>query len=162
MFSNLSQNSILYILETKESPKLVRGTITNVTLPRPQYATCGQNMDTVMDITVTVDGERREYKRVPSNTTIANFGAEAFVLADSREAMNSYVSAALQNSKNIINSYEKHKQLVVDYEEVLQELNPSLRADKEKDKAIQTLQDQVQTLQESMQRMLSLMTKNND
>lgn len=52
-------------------------------------------MDTVMDITVTVDGERREYKRVPSNTTIANFGAEAFVLADSREAMNSYVSAAL-------------------------------------------------------------------
>ena len=162
MFSNLSQNSILYILETKERPKLVSGTITNVTLPRPQYATFGQNMDTVMDITVTVDGERREYKRVPSNTTIANFGAEAFVLADSREAMNSYVSAALQNSKNIINSYEKHKQLVVDYEEVLQELNPSLKADKEKDKAIQTLQDQVQTLQESMQRMLSLMTKNND
>ena len=162
MFSNLSQNSILYILETKERPKLVSGTITNVTLPRPQYATFGQNMDTVMDITVTVDGERREYKRVPSNTTIANFGAEAFVLADSREAMNSYVSAALQNSKNIINSYEKHKQLVIDYEEVLQELNPSLRADKEKDKAIQTLQDQVQTLQESMQRMLSLMTKNKD
>lgn len=41
MFSNLSQNSILYILEVKDKPKLLTGTISNVSLPRPQYATFG-------------------------------------------------------------------------------------------------------------------------
>lgn len=41
MFTNLSQNSILYILDTKDSPKLLSGTIINVSLPRPQYAVFG-------------------------------------------------------------------------------------------------------------------------
>lgn len=61
----------------------------------------------------------------------------------------------LQNSQSIINSVEKHKKLITDYEEALQELNPSLKADKEKDKAIQTLQDQVAELKG----MLLAMTK---
>ena len=52
----------------------------------------------------------------------------------------------LQNSQSIINSVDKHKKLIADYEEALQELNPSLRADKEKDKAIQSLQDQLSEL----------------
>ena len=51
----------------------------------------------------------------------------------------------LQNSRSILESVDKHKKLVVDYEEALQELNPSLKADKEKDKAIQDLQGQVKT-----------------
>lgn len=155
MFSNLSQNSILYILETKDKPRLTSGTINNVSIPRPQYATFGQTMETVLDITATVDGEKREFKRVPSSTSIANFGPEAFVLADSKESMNSYISATLQNSKNIISSIDKHKQLVIDYEELLEELNPALKANKEKDKAIQLLQDQVSELKQ----MLIMMTK---
>ena len=100
-----------------------------VSLPRPQYATFGQMMETVVDITATVDGEKREFKRVPSNTSIANFGPEAFVLADSKDAINSHISTALQNSKNIVDSVDKHKQLIVDYEEILEDLNPSLKAD---------------------------------
>ena len=159
MFSNLSQNSILYILDIKDKPKLVTGTVTNVSLPRPQYATFGQNPETVMDITVLVDGERREFKRVPSNTSIANFGADAFILADSADAVNQYLSSALQNSRNIVNSVERHKQLITDYEEILQNLNPAYRIDKEKDKAIQSLQSQVDELQKGMQQMLAIMTK---
>jgi hypothetical protein len=153
MFTNLSQNSILYILETKDKPKLSTGTVSNVSLPRPQYATFGQTLETVMDIVAIVDGERREFKRVPCNNTIANFGPDAFVLADSKEAMNSFVSAAYQNSKNIVDSHEKHKQLMVDYGEILEELNPALRADKEKDKAIQTLQEQVSELKQMLVNM---------
>lgn len=153
MFSNLSQNSILYILETKDKPRVISGTINNITLPRPQYATFGQNMETVVDIIATVDGEKREFKRVPSNTSIANFGPDAFVLADSKDAINSYISATLQSSKNIINSMDKHKKIVVEYQELLEELNPSLKADKEKDKAIQTLQDQVQELKQMLIKM---------
>ena len=150
MFTNLSQNSILYILETKDSPKLLTGNVTSVSMPRAQYATFGQNMETVMDITAIVDGERREFKRIPCANTIANFGPDAFVLADSKDAMNSYISAALQNSKNIVSGYEKHKKLVTEYEAILEELNPVLRADKEKDMAIQNLKDEVLELKQML------------
>lgn len=139
MFSNLSQNSIIYVLNTKDSPKLSTGQVINVSLPRPKNAIFGQTFDTVVDITAMVEGERREFKQVPANTTTANFGPEAFVLADGKESINAYISAALQNSKNVVASYEKHKRLIDEYEGLLQELNPALKADKEKDKAIQSL-----------------------
>jgi paraquat-inducible protein B len=148
MFTNLSQNSILYILETKDEPKLVSGTVMSISLPRPQYATFGQTMDSVVDIVATVDGERREFKKVPSSSSIANFGADAFILADSKEAMTAHVNAALQTSKNIVNGYEKHSALIPKYEAVLEELNPVLKADKEKDRAIQDLRDQVSELKQ--------------
>lgn len=143
MFTNLSQNSILYILETKDEPKLISGTVLSVSVPRPQLATFGQTMDTVVDIAATVDGERREFKKVPCMSSIANFGADAFILADSKEAMTAHVNAALQTSKNIVNGYDRHKALIPKYESILEELNPTLKADKEKDRAIQDLKEQV-------------------
>ena len=159
MFSNLSQNSIIYILETKATPKLLTGTVNSVSLPRPQYATFGQPMESVVDITATVGGEKREFKRVPCTNTIANFGVDAFVLADSKDSMNSYIGTAIQNSQNIVDSYEKNKKLIVDLTNIYEDLNPAIKADKEKDKIIQSLQDKVNTLSDGMQKILELMSK---
>lgn len=159
MFSNLSQNSIMYLLDLHSSPKVLSGPVERVSVPRPKYNTFNPNMEMVVDIIATINGERREFKGVP-NGTIANFGDDAFVLAESRDALNAYINAMLQNSRNVVNSIEKHQKLVVDYEEALQELNPDIRASKENDKAIQTLQDQVEALQKGMQQMLAIMTKN--
>ena len=74
-------------------------------------------------------------------------------------SINSYISAARQNSQNIVASYERNKQLVIDYDSILEDLNPALKADKEKDKIIQSLQDQVNTLTAGMQKVLDYMAK---
>ncbi|MBQ7430727.1 MAG: hypothetical protein IJV29_18775 [Butyrivibrio sp.] len=159
MFSNLSQNSILYILDLKNNPKVLSGPVERVSVPRPKYNTFNPNMEMVVDITATVNGERREFKGVP-NGSLANFGDDAFVLAENKDVLNSYVSAMLQNSRSVVNSIEKHQKLITEYEEALQELNPDIKASKENDKAIQSLQDQVNALQQGMQQMLAIMTKN--
>ena len=159
MFSNLSQNSILYILDLKNNPKVLSGPVERVSVPRPKYNTFNPNMEMVVDITATVNGERREFKGVP-NGSLANFGDDAFVLAENKDVLNSYVSAMLQNSRSVVNSVEKHQKLITEYEEALQELNPDIKASKENDKAIQSLQDQVNALQQGMQQMLAIMTKN--
>lgn len=145
MFSNLSQNSILYVLDLNNTPKILSGPIERVTVPRPKYNTFNPNMEMVVDIFATVNGERREFKGVP-NGSIANFGDNAFVLAENKDALNSYINAMLQNSKSIIDSVDKHKTLINNYEEALIELNPDIKAGKEKDKAIQDLQSQVSEL----------------
>jgi hypothetical protein len=159
MFSNLSQNSILYILDLKNNPKVLSGPVERISIPRPKYNTLNPNMEMVVDIIATVNGERREFKGVP-NGSLANFGDDAFVLAESKDVLNSYVSAMLQNSRSVVNSVEKHQKLITEYEEALQELNPDIKASKENDKAIQSLQDQVNALQQGMQQMLAIMTKN--
>jgi uncharacterized phage infection (PIP) family protein YhgE len=159
MFSNLSQNSILYILDLKNNPKVLSGPVERISVPRPKYNTFNPNMEMVVDITATVNGERREFKGVP-NGSLANFGDDAFVLAENKDVLNSYVNAMLQNSRSVVNSIEKHQKLITEYEEALQELNPDIKASKENDKAIQSLQDQVNALQQGMQQMLAIMTKN--
>lgn len=159
MFSNLSPNSILYVLDVQSTPKILSGPVERVSLPRPKYNTFNPNMEMVVDLFATINGERREFKGVP-NSSIANFGDNAFVLAESKEALNSYINAMLQNSQSIINSIDKHKKLIADYEEALQELNPSLKADKEKDKAIQSLQDQLSELKGMIAAMAKKETTN--
>lgn len=156
MFSNLSQNSILYILDLNSNPKILSGPVERVSVPRPKYNNFNPTLEMIVDVIATVNGERREFKGIP-NGAIANFGTDAFILAESKEALNSYINAMLQNSRSILESVDKHKKLVMDYEEALQELNPSLKADKEKDKAIQDLQGQVNSLQESIQQLLAKM-----
>jgi hypothetical protein len=159
MFSNLSQNSILYILDLQSKPKILSGPVERVSVPRPKYNTFNPNMEMIVDIVATINGERREFKGVP-NGSLANFGENAFVIAESKDVLNSYINSMLQNSRSIVNSVEKHQKLITDYEEAIQELNPDIKASRENDKAIQTLQDQVETLQKSMQQMLAIMTKN--
>ena len=147
MFSNLTQNSVIYIMDLNNSPKITSGLIESVSLPRPKYNGFTPTFETVVDIVANIAGERREFKGVP-NSSIANFGDTAFVLAENKESLNSYINAMLQNSKSVIESVDKHQKLIADYEEALSELNPALKADKEKDKAIQSLQSQVAELKD--------------
>lgn len=149
MFSNLTQNSILYVLDLNNNPKVLSGPIESVSIPRPKYNTFNPSMEMIVDIVANIAGERREFKGVP-NTSIANFGDAAFIIAENKDALSSYITSMLQNSKTILNSMEKHKKLVEDYETALSELNPAVKDNK----AIESLQNQVNTLQDSIKTLL--------
>lgn len=155
MFSNLSRGSVLYGLDTKGDVRLFTGTVDSISIPRPRYmqTTFGQLPETVIDLTATINGEHREFKQVPSNNAIADFGPDAFVLSDSKDSLMNYVSSMLQNSKSIVNSVDKHKALIQQYEQVLSELNPSVA----NDSAVKELRGQVESMQSQMQEMLSLL-----
>ena len=89
MFSNLTQGSILYGYDAKETFKYFTAPIVSVSLPRLKNKPNGfyPLTEMVVDIVATVNGERREFQQVPSNTSIADFGENAFVIADSKEAL---------------------------------------------------------------------------
>lgn len=162
MFSNLSQGSILYGLETKDTLKVFTAPITSVSLPRPLLTqnTFGQLPQTVVDIVANVNGEKREFKQVPGNTTIANFGQDAFILADSKESLNSYIESMLQNSKNIVASVEKHKALITQYEEAYKELNPRVAISSD-DGAVKKLEDRIGKLEDSINQILTAVKHEN-
>ena len=127
MFSNLNKGSILYGLETKGEIKPFTALVTNVSLPRPNLTnnTFGQLPETIIDITATVDGTVKEFKQVPGNSSIANFGADAFILADSKETINAYINSMLQNSRNVVNSVSKHETLIKEYSGAYEYFNPN-------------------------------------
>jgi len=155
MFSNLSKGSVLYGLDTKGEVKMFTATVDSVSIPRPKYMqnTFGQLPEMVLDIVANVNGERKEYKEVPTNNVIADFGPDTFVLSDSRDSLTNYVRSQLQKSKDVVNSADKHKALIPQFEHVLGELDPASA----NDNAVKELRGQVESMQSQMNEMLSLL-----
>jgi hypothetical protein len=143
MFSNLTKGSIIYGLETKGSIKPFTALVTNVSLPRSNYNsnTFGQLPEVVIDITATVDGVNRVFKQVPGNSSIANFGSDVLLIADSKETINAYISSMLQNSKNIVKSVSKHEALIAEYSDAYNYFNPEFN--KIDDKTVSELRGEI-------------------
>ena len=159
MFYNLSAGSVIYVLNTKDGLKVSTGQINNITAPRAKSATFNPmdvyNKEYVVDIVATIDGEKREFKQVPSNTSIANFGEDAFSLADSREAAIAQVNTIIQNSTSVVESYDKHKKLIEDGKQELLKLNTSLAAEAQRDETINNLQKKVDLLTDQLTKLVS-------
>ena len=162
MFSNLTKGSIIYGLETKGSIRPFTALITNVSLPRPVFNnnTFGQLPETIVDITATVNGETREFKKVPGNSSIANFGSDAFLLADSKETMNAYINSMLQNSRNIVSSVPKHETLITEYSEAYSYFNPEF-ANKMDDKTTAELRGEIQDIKSQIGEILTFIKGGN-
>ena len=159
MFSNLSRGSVLYGLDNKDEVKLFTATVDFVTLPYPRTAqtTFGQLPEMVVDIKVNVNGENKEFKQVPSNNVIADFGPNTVVLSDSRDSLINYIKSQRQISKNIIDSCPKHQKRIPQYDRILQELNPELV----NESAVKELREQVGSLQSQLAEALALLKGNN-
>lgn len=172
MFSALRQGNPFYILEKGDRLNLKIGQVESVSMPKPKYNTYspslnfGMNMETVVDINVKVNDEKLEFKQVPSNLSIANFGDKGMVISESKEAMTAEIDGMLQSSKQIINNIEYHEKMISSCEEMLKKLNPTFAKEQERDDAIETLTSQVNSIQtefgsikDNVSKILGLLTK---
>lgn len=163
MFSALRQGSPFYILEKGEAPVLKIGQIESVSQPKPKYNTYnpalnfGMNMETVVDVTVMIDGNKKEYLGIPSNLSTHGYGN--VVVSESKEAMVQEIDGMLQTSKQIVDSVDYHKALISSYENILKQLNPSFAKEQERDDAIESLTAQVNSMKGEMSKILELLTK---
>lgn len=155
MFSNLSKGSVLYGLDTKNGVKVFTGTVDSVSIPRPRFMqnTFGQLPEMIIDIVANVNGERKEYKEVPTNNVIADFGPNTFVLSDSRDSLLNYLKAKLQESENFVSNKSIHEALIPQWKQAINEIDPASA----NDSAVKELRSQVENMQAQMQEMLSLL-----
>lgn len=163
MFSTLRKGATIYILDRSSQPEVKIGYIDNVTMPRPMYPTynpavsLGTNMQTVVDLTVRIDDEKKEFC-VPSNLSIHTYGD--YTLSENKEAMISEVDSLLQNSKDILDSVDKHKSDITSYEKILGELNPVYAKEQERNTRLDNLTQQVDSMQNILNRLELLLTRN--
>lgn len=163
MFSGLRTNSLFYILEKGEKPVLKVGQVSSVSNPSPKYGQYpttpmfGQQMETVVDVSVKVGDETMEFKQLPSNLSIANLGQNV-VVSENKDAMNAEVEAMLLNSRGILESVSYHESVIASCDSILRELNPQLAKEKAQEEKIVGLEDQMGKLSialSSIQEMLA-------
>ena len=163
MFSTLRKGASVYILDRTSEPEVKIGYVDNVTLPRPMYPTynpavsLGTNMQRVVDITVRVDDDKKEFC-VPADLSIHTYGD--YTLSESKEAMISEVDSLMKNSQDILDSIDKEKQNVAAYQNILKTLNPVYAKEQERDTAIESLTQQVDGIHSALERLETLLLRN--
>jgi hypothetical protein len=160
MFSNLSKNSIIYGVNQTKNMQVFAAFIDHVTPPYTRYSQ-GRLPEIVVDIVATVNGEHREFKQVPSSTSIANFGDDSFVLADSKDSLNAYLQSMLQNSINIVASADKHKPLIPQYKKAINDLNPNMSSNEENANEVKALREEVGSLKGQLAEAIALLKSGN-
>ena len=162
MFQNVRQNSQFYILDKGEEKSLLIGSVESVSNPTPRYNNSYTvqpygSTDMVVDIVVKVGEEKREYKQLPANLTIANFGT-GIVVSDDRQAMCSEIESWVKNSKNHIESVPYHEDVIEKGEQMILTLNPQLAKDKQQEERINALEGQMNGISENINKMMGMMS----
>lgn len=163
MFSNLSQGNILYGLDTRGDFKIFAAPITKATAPYPSYINNNgvQIPSMVIDISTIVDGETREFKQVPSNISIADFGSIGFVLADSKESLKVHVDSITNTKKQLISNIEVEKKLYEQYSKISEELNGG-EVTKQDNEEIKALRAELSEYKEMMKEFIALHKSENN
>ena len=157
MFSGLRQGQTLYVLDKSSEPKVVMGYVERISAPHPMYpnynpnVSFGANLQTVVDITVKVDNDKKEFVGVPSTSSIHSYGD--YVLSESKDNMIQEVTSMLENSKSILSNVEQHKSNITACEKILKSLSPVYAKEQERDEAIESISGRMDKIENILARL---------
>lgn len=161
MFQGLRQNGLFYILEKGDDLKLRVGQVVSVSNPQPKYGqfntpTFGSQPEMTVDVRVKVDEETMDFKQLNANASIANSGN--VVVSDSKDAMSAEVEGLLRTSKAILESVPYHEKMLVACDNVLRDLNPSFKKEKEQEEKMTMLEGEVIGIKDTLNEMMGLLS----
>lgn len=162
MFSGLRQNSLFYILD-KSNLLLEIGEVDNVSNPMPKmnqgaFTPNGfMQQETFVDVRVKVKDTISEFKQLPSNLIVANYGN--MVVSDNKESIMLEIETMQRNSKNIIESVSYHEKVLLECENMLKTLNPQFAKDKEQEEKIVRLEEKMGGIEDNLDKIMALLSE---
>ena len=151
MFAGLRQHHPLYILEKGDELILKQGQVVGISNLTPKYSTIPNMSPTAtVDVTVRVDGEILDFKALPSNLSIANFGPSNMVISDNTEDMIMAIKALKQLSADILDNVPYHTSVVEKCEQYLQELDPTIAKEKEQEGKLTLLEGRINGMENTL------------
>lgn len=170
MFQNLRPGNTIYILDKAEKPTLKMGQVLKVGTPLPVYnpqqpgILNGFQAKYELTIHARVDDTEGDLAHLPATENTHDYGN--MLVTDSREAMITAVDAMRQQSKQLLDSVEHHKEVMAACDELFKELNPSFAKEQERDEALKDLNDRFDNFEKkfgsaltNIEKMLSKGTK---
>lgn len=164
MFSGLRQGSLFYILEKGEDLNLKIGQVESVSNPQPKYNQYVPSQpfnqpETTVDVKVKIGEEALDFKQLPSNMSIANFGQNGVVVSESKEAMSAEVESMLRTSRGIIESVPYHEKVIQSCDVMLRELNPQFAKEKAQEEKIGMLEMKMGSIEGTLNDMMGMLSK---
>lgn len=140
------------------------GQVVSVSNPQPKYNQYQplqpyNQPETTVDVKVKIGDDTMDFKQLPSNLSIVNFGQNGMVVSESKEAMSAEVEAMLRNSNSILDSIPYHKKVITCCDEMLRQLNPQFAKEKEQEEKIGVLEQKMGGIENTLSQMMGMLSK---
>lgn len=153
----------MYVLH-KNEPKIEQGEVIFVSNPVPQFGQTTFNAGIMAQQPMTVDvkiksGEQTiELQKLPANMSIADYG-NGMVVSENRDAIINEIGVLKNTSQKIIESIGYHKEMVKKCDSLLEELNPQIKQEAERNREIESLSKRVGNMESSMGRIEEMLSR---
>lgn len=159
MFSNLRQDSLLYILNKKEGMTLMTANNIRVGNPYPKFT---QNaplggIPMLVDIEAESNGDKLRFTQIPATQTSHEYNG--IFITESREAMQAEIEGVLARCEEAINSYDSNVKTAERCRELLPQVNPAIARDRQNEDRMHSLETRVDGLDGKLSEILALLKK---
>lgn len=146
LFKDIKTGYPIYFLD-KDNVRYYQGKAVSIAVPRYQNQ-MGTNYGAqptglVVDVTIEAEGATKTYT-IPETSAIIYAGN--IVLSTDKEWILREVEALKSVSEETLSKMDKHKQVVINCNALLEELNPSFAEKRAQDKRIEGIENEVKSL----------------
>ena len=127
MFQNLRKGSLVYVFDNREQPKFYTANVKDVSAPYFPPQKPGQFSPMPQFINISIEGN--EPWGVPMQADIVS--KDGLTVATTREELKPTIMEAQQASRDIVESFDRHKANLKVYDEILMQLDPEAARSKE-------------------------------
>ncbi|MCQ2350264.1 MAG: hypothetical protein MJZ98_07310 [Paludibacteraceae bacterium] len=157
MFGNLRGSAPLFVLH-KQDPRVEIGEVISVSQPQPQYNVAYQNglmqpPKTCVDVRIKVNDQTIDLQKLPSEQSIAD--CNGMVVSENKDAIINEVAAMAKISQSVLDSMDRHRDIVERCNQLLEELNPEVRREAERTKELNDLRSEVADLKGMLAQLLN-------
>ena len=154
MFQGLRAAMPFYILY-KTEPRVAIGEVVGCSNPTQSFNAFQPSFPArTIDVKVRVGSEEIDFKQLPAESVIADYGGSGIVVSDSREAIMNEVAALSKTSENALADMDRHRHIVSECAAMLQELSPQLKREAEQTAEIENLKRDLSDIKEMLSKAL--------
>lgn len=163
MFQNLRQGDTIYVIDKSGVPFLKMGVVINKSNPMsvtPTQTTglmLGLNQQMEITLRANVGGQEGDFPHLLTIEDTHDYGN--MVVAGTREAALSEIDKIRMTSQGELDRKEYNEKTLESCEEMSKTLNPAYAKEKERDKAITSLNDRLDGIEDTMSQILKHLNK---
>lgn len=163
MLNNLRPGTPVYVV-FKNGPRVATAKVSQLSSQYPpQFNFPLQpgtpNMSPMFDLTLEIDGKTELFQRIPVNTAIAEFPEKGIIISESRDGVVNEVSAIRSAAASELDKRPYYEQTVANCDQILLDVNPELKREKEQAAEIADLKKQMAGMSDQIAALTGMLSK---
>lgn len=161
MFSNLTKNQQVYVIDKSNDGELKIGVVGEIKLPSPyQFQPMPMQIAVPFDITVKYeDGSEEPFGQVQPSTAVVTYNNGNVILCDSREVAQMEIDKIASYSRKHLELVSHYEKLLESTERMMSQLDPRYAKDQQNDEDIKNLKSNMSDINSKLDDMIKMVTQ---